>query len=126
MRVVSRSYNVSFLEIVANILLENLFCAGTYKKVLDTIAKPVLEGAEIKFQTKVERISYRMDPEEKVKIQVEGGQTLEFDDVVVTTPLGWLKRNLDAFEPALPARMTKAIESISYGCLEKVFRVDVY
>ncbi|KAH7011494.1 hypothetical protein EDB80DRAFT_876157 [Ilyonectria destructans] len=100
---------------------ENLFCAGTYKKVLDTIAKPVLEGAEIKFQTKVERISYRMDPEEKVKIQVEGGQTLEFDDVVVTTPLGWLKRNLDAFEPALPARMTKAIESISYGCLEKVY-----
>lgn len=114
------------MEVVANILQENLFCAGTYKKVLDTIAKPVLEGAEIKLQTKVERISYRMDPEEKVKIQVEGGQTLEFDDVVVTTPLGWLKRNLDAFEPALPARMTKAIESISYGCLEKVFRVDIY
>ncbi|KAK7431766.1 hypothetical protein QQZ08_001706 [Neonectria magnoliae] len=100
---------------------ENLFCAGTYKNVLDTVAKPVLEGAEIKFQTKVERISYRRDPEEKVKIQVEGGQTLEFDEVIVTTPLGWLKRNLDAFEPALPIRLTKAIESIGYGCLEKVY-----
>jgi monoamine oxidase len=103
-----------------NLLAENLLCAGTYKKVLDTIAKPALESAEIKYETKVERISYRHDPEEKVKIQVNGGQTLEFDEVVVTTPLGWLKRNLDAFEPALPARMTKAIEAIGYGCLEKV------
>ncbi|KAH7148491.1 hypothetical protein EDB81DRAFT_464528 [Dactylonectria macrodidyma] len=100
---------------------ENLFCAGTYKKVLDAIAKPVLEGVDIKFKTKVQRISYRTDPEEKVKIQVEGGQTLGFDEVVITTPLGWLKRNLDAFEPALPARMTKAIQAISYGCLEKVY-----
>lgn len=99
---------------------ENLFCAGTYKKILDTIAKPVLEGAKIQFETKVEKISYRMDPEEKVKVQVNGGQTLEFDEVVFTAPLGWLKRNLDAFEPALPLRMTKAIQSIGYGCLEKV------
>ncbi|KAG4264650.1 hypothetical protein FPRO06_05275 [Fusarium proliferatum] len=54
-------------------------------------------------------------------IEGESGQTLEFDEVVVTAPLGWLKRNLDAFEPALPARMTKAIDAIGYGCLEKVY-----
>ncbi|KAI5467195.1 hypothetical protein BGZ63DRAFT_346411 [Mariannaea sp. PMI_226] len=100
---------------------ENLLCAGTYKDILDTIAKPALEGAKIKYCTKVERISYRKDPADKVKLQVQGGQVLEFDEVVVTTPLGWLKRNLHAFEPALPARMTKAIESIGYGCLEKVY-----
>ncbi|UPL01567.1 hypothetical protein LCI18_012501 [Fusarium solani-melongenae] len=100
---------------------ENLFCAGTYKKVLDAVAKPAIEGAEIKFKTKVERISYRTDPEDKAKVQVHGGQTLEFDEVVVTAPLGWLKRNLAAFEPALPARLTKAIGAIGYGCLEKVY-----
>lgn len=61
-----------------------------------------------------------MDPADKVKVHVKGGQTLEFDDVVMTAPLGWLKRNLDAFEPGLPVRMTKAIKSIGYGCLEKV------
>lgn len=88
--------------------------------MLDAVAKPAIEGAEIKFQTKVERISYRTDPEDKAKVQVNGGQTLEFDEVVVTAPLGWLKRNLAAFEPALPARMTKAIGAIGYGCLEKV------
>ncbi|KAF4975510.1 hypothetical protein FZEAL_7696 [Fusarium zealandicum] len=100
---------------------ENLFCAGTYKQVLDTVAKPALDGAEMKLQTKVERISYRSEPEDKAKVKVQGGQTLEFDEVVVTAPLGWLKRNLDAFEPALPVRMTKAIDAISYGCLEKVY-----
>ncbi|KAJ4157451.1 hypothetical protein NW754_009094 [Fusarium falciforme] len=100
---------------------ENLFCAGTYKKVLDAVAKPAIEGAEIKFKTKVERISYRTDPGDKAKVQVNGGQTLEFDEVVVTAPLGWLKRNLAAFEPALPARLTKAIGAIGYGCLEKVY-----
>ncbi|KAF5001682.1 hypothetical protein FGRMN_849 [Fusarium graminum] len=100
---------------------ENLFCSGTYKKILDEVAKPALEGAEIKFQTKVHRISYRTTTEEKARIRTEGGQALEFDEVVVTTPLGWLKRNLNAFEPALPARMTKAISSIGYGCLEKVY-----
>ncbi|KAH6968376.1 hypothetical protein DER45DRAFT_476172 [Fusarium avenaceum] len=100
---------------------KNLFCSGTYKKILDEIAKPALQGAEIKYQTKVDRISYRTNPEEKAKVRTESGQTLEFDEVVVTAPLGWLKRNLDAFEPALPARMTKAIGSIGYGCLEKVY-----
>ncbi|KAF7553432.1 hypothetical protein G7046_g7104 [Stylonectria norvegica] len=100
---------------------ENLFCGGTYKKVLDVVAKPVLEGADIKFETKVERILYQDNAEKKVGIQIKGGQTLEFDEVVMTAPLGWLKRNLDAFEPALPARMTKAIQSIGYGCLEKVY-----
>lgn len=105
--------------------LENLLCAGTYKKILDTIAKPALDGAEIKLETKVEKIISRTDPAEKVKLQVKGGQTLEFDEVVVTTPLGWLKRNLNAFEPALPARMTKAIQAIGYGCLEKVCGCEV-
>jgi hypothetical protein len=45
---------------------------------------------------------------------------LEFDEVVVTSPLGWLKRHMEAFEPELPARLSKAINSIAYGCLEKV------
>lgn len=41
--------------------------------------------------------------------------------MVVTCPLGWLKQNLGAFEPPLPARLTRAIGSLGYGCLEKVY-----
>ncbi|KOS23113.1 Lysine-specific histone demethylase 1 -like protein 3 [Escovopsis weberi] len=100
---------------------ENPFCAGTFKKILEAIAKPALEGASIHFNSIAERVSYGGDQGAKVRIQFRGGKTLSFDEVVMTTPLGWLKRNPAAFEPPLPARFTNAIESIGFGCLEKVY-----
>ena len=44
----------------------------------------------------------------------------EFDEVVVTVPLGWLKNNKAAFHPPLPKRFEDAIDAIGYGSLEKV------
>lgn len=55
-----------------------------------------------------------------VKVVTEKGEEFRFDELVMTTPLGWLKKNKSVFEPALPERVEKAIDSISYGCLEKV------
>lgn len=46
---------------------------------------------------------------------------MNFDEVIVTCPLGWLKRNTSSFSPALPPGITNAIEHISYGRLEKVY-----
>ena len=57
----------------------------------------------------------------KVRLDCSDGQTFDFDEVVVTAPLGWLKQNLDAFNPPLPDRLTQGIQSIGYGCLEKVY-----
>lgn len=48
------------------------------------------------------------------------GDELEFDEVVMTTPLGWLKRNLDSFIPPLPPRLISGIGNLSVGKLEKV------
>jgi Flavin containing amine oxidoreductase len=56
-----------------------------------------------------------------VVVTVEGGETQTFDEVVMTAPLGWLKHNKKAFKPPLIPRLTKAIDSISYGHLEKVY-----
>lgn len=56
----------------------------------------------------------------KVGVKTADGQVLEFDEVVITTPLGWLKQNPQAFHPALPDRLSRAIQSIGYGSLEKV------
>ncbi|KAF2140643.1 uncharacterized protein K452DRAFT_327467 [Aplosporella prunicola CBS 121167] len=103
---------------------ENLFVAGTYKKILDKIAKPAVEGAEIKYEQLVKRIISGTNEEDStVKVELADGQTLEFDEVVITTPLGWLKRNKEAFEPPLPQRLTEAIDSIGYGCLDKFYVV---
>lgn len=98
---------------------ENLFCAGTYRKILESIARPVLEKAEVSFNTTVEKITYGGD---KVQLDLKGGKTQEFDQVVVTTPLGWLQKNkATAFDPPLPKKLDEAIDAISYGSLEKVF-----
>lgn len=59
--------------------------------------------------------------QKQVTVTTATGEDHLFDDVVVTCPLGWLKRNLETFTPALPKPLTSAIESISYGRLEKIF-----
>ena len=48
-------------------------------------------------------------------------EELEFDEAVITVPLGCLKRSLPVISPALPLRISRAITNISYGRLEKVF-----
>ncbi|KAL6815503.1 FAD/NAD(P)-binding domain-containing protein [Trichoderma sp. SZMC 28013] len=100
---------------------ENLFCAGTYEKILQEVARPALSHASIQFESVADKISYRTDQDDQVRVQLKGGRTLAFDEVVVTCPLGWLKRNLTAFDPPLPSMLTKAIGSIGYGSLEKVY-----
>ncbi|KKA29640.1 hypothetical protein TD95_000693 [Thielaviopsis punctulata] len=124
-------------EYCAQLRLENLFCEGTHRKVLEAIASHALEKAEIIYETIAHKIKYRSresSSHEAVYVQcsshetslhdgsrIKVERTFEFDDVVVTTPLGWLKNNRDAFEPELPPRLCKAIDSISFGCLEKVY-----
>ncbi|KAK8089263.1 amine oxidase [Apiospora hydei] len=98
---------------------ENLFCAGTYRKILQSIAKPAQEGADIRLTTTVAQINAR-DDADKVTLATDKGD-MEFDEVVVTSPLGWLQQHPEAFVPSLPPRLTKAINSIGYGCLEKVY-----
>ncbi|KAF1962239.1 FAD/NAD(P)-binding domain-containing protein [Byssothecium circinans] len=101
---------------------ENLFVAETYHKVLNKIAEPVLKGANILFGHKVKKIvSNGTNDEPSVTVEVDGKESSTFDEVVTTTPLGYLKRNLDMFTPELPTRLTQAINSIGYGNLDKVY-----
>lgn len=76
------------------------------------------------FSTRVIKVNASPSKDEntpsKVTVTTDKGEKLDFDEVVMTTPLGWLKKNKSAFEPPLPKRVAKAIDSISYGCLEKV------
>jgi hypothetical protein len=101
---------------------ENLFCAGTYAKVLEVVAAPALQKGQIKFEHVVNKISSTSEansPSVTVSVLGKGKQT--FDEVIVTCPLGWLKRNKHVFEPALPTRISQAIASLGYGNLDKVY-----
>jgi hypothetical protein len=57
----------------------------------------------------------------QITVTTATGERYSFDEVVVTCPLGWLKQNTKTFSPALPDRLLGAIQSISYGRLEKVY-----
>ena len=105
---------------------ENLFVAETYKKVLEEIAATAeMEG--IYHEHKVTKLISNpvmegQDPTVTLKMDSSprGLKNETFDEVVMTAPLGWLKTNLDAFEPALPQRLQEGIASIGYGHLDKV------
>ncbi|KAF2087316.1 FAD/NAD(P)-binding domain-containing protein [Saccharata proteae CBS 121410] len=101
---------------------ENLFVAGTYGKILAHIAAPTLKNADVRFGQQVSKIiSSGEDQTSSVKVELSNGESLEFDEVVMTTPLGWLKRNKEAFIPPLPPRLSDAISNIGYGCLDKFY-----
>ncbi|KAH9220917.1 hypothetical protein DL95DRAFT_328955 [Leptodontidium sp. 2 PMI_412] len=97
---------------------ENLFCAGTYHKILERIAKPALAGAKVRLSTKVTSVETRSD---KVTVRTKNEHSFEFDEIVITCPLGWLQKNKAVFHPSLPSRFSQAIDNIGYGTLEKVY-----
>ncbi|KAH7385913.1 hypothetical protein BKA66DRAFT_415470 [Pyrenochaeta sp. MPI-SDFR-AT-0127] len=100
---------------------ENLFVADTYQKVLAKIAEPALKTV-IKFSHKVRKIISNDGVDgPSVTVDIEGEGSQDFDEVVMTAPLGWLKRNMDAFAPELPTRLKEGIGSIGYGHLDKVY-----
>jgi hypothetical protein len=74
----------------------------------------------MKYSTVVKNVTTTTSEGCKVALLTDEGQVHEFDEVVFTAPLGWLKQHPEAFNPPLPSRLTKAIASIGYGCLEKV------
>ncbi|KAL4897188.1 hypothetical protein BDV59DRAFT_169970 [Aspergillus ambiguus] len=103
----------------------NFFVAATYKAILEHVSQAALQHADVRFNEPVVRIESKsregsLRPHEII-LTTSTGKSSSFDEVVVTCPLGWLKRNKAAFAPELPPRLVQAIDSISYGRLEKVY-----
>lgn len=107
-------------------MLENLFVANTYRAILARIARTALAKAEIRLSTKATSFHYNQSQPQNPQVTITTTglttrNTETFDEVIVTAPLGWLKRNLATFHPPLPPRLTTAIANVSYGRLEKVY-----
>ena len=58
---------------------------------------------------------------ESITVVTSHNRVSSFEEVVMTAPLGWLKRNNNSFQPALPPHIQTAIKNVSYGALEKVY-----
>ncbi|KAI9805504.1 MAG: hypothetical protein M1825_000755 [Sarcosagium campestre] len=104
---------------------DEVILTGTYEAILNRIARRPLASANLKFNKRVVGIEAAEDAREQrqlVTLRTDDGETQSYDEVILTIPLGWLKRrHQEAFSPALPTRLSQAIENISVGHLEKVF-----
>ncbi|KAL8946213.1 MAG: hypothetical protein Q9222_007364, partial [Ikaeria aurantiellina] len=106
----------------------NVFLASTYKAILDHITKGTLSKAKLQLSTKVISIISQASQQKQssenspsVTVTTSQNTTLQFDEVVMTAPLGWLKRNTQIFDPPLPPRLLQSITNMTYGRLEKVY-----
>ena len=89
-----------------------LFPAG-FGQIADGLAR----GLDIRLATSVSRIEYS-DREVVIKTQHD---TFTADRVIVTLPLGVLKRGLITFSPGLPEQKLTAIRRLGMGVLNKVY-----
>ncbi|KAH0611188.1 uncharacterized protein H6S33_011615 [Morchella sextelata] len=102
----------------------NLFVASTYKLMIQTLLKPVLDANILKLDTPIDEITtITEDGRKRVFLSSlrKPQENRLVDGVIVTTPLGCLKRDMIKFQPPLPQRIKDSISSLSYGNLEKVY-----
>ncbi|KAI4221025.1 MAG: hypothetical protein L6R36_007188 [Xanthoria steineri] len=100
---------------------ENRFVSSTHQQIIKRISEAVV-NANIHLSTSVEAIvSQEMEKGDKKLIVKTTNGNFEFDEVVVTIPLGCLKLDTLQFHPNLPQNISQAITDASYGRLEKVF-----
>jgi hypothetical protein len=105
----------------------NVFVSGTYEKILAEVGRQMRESGNIdlKLDTEIVKIDYGLRSSKddgKVEVTTSTGERSSFDEVIVTCPLGWLKRNHEhMFNPRLPIRLQQAISNINYGRLEKLY-----
>lgn len=103
--------------------IDEVIVTSTYGAILEKIAKAPLLYADIQFNKLVVGIETQEDARDKnaqVLLRTDDGCEQLFDEVILTTPLGWLKRNKTAFSPTIPPQLSRAIDNVSVGYLEKV------
>ncbi len=85
----------------------------------DTIPKYLSNGLDVRLNKQVTAINYSSD---KCTVSVDN-ETLESNFVLVTVPLGVLKKEIIKFSPALPSNKTAAIQNTNMGNVNKFLLV---
>lgn len=96
--------------------------SSTHRAIIEKIAKSVNENADIRLSTVAKNIHTEPKESKGQKIVVETTcGTFAFDELIVTIPLGCLKKEALTFRPELPSNIRSAIASASYSGLEKAY-----
>lgn len=85
-----------------------------YMDIFDALEGPY----EINLSSLVDHISYDQNG---VTLNVQNAGPQSFDAVIVTVPLGVLKKDIIKFDPPLPKHKSNAIRNLGMGTLDKVY-----
>ena len=83
---------------------------------LGAIVEPWARGQDIRFGQAVERVSYDRDG---VRVKTFQGLEIRAKKLILTVPLGILKKGTIIFDPPLPKEKTEAIGRIGFGNYQK-------
>ncbi|KAI1410761.1 FAD/NAD(P)-binding domain-containing protein [Hypoxylon sp. FL1857] len=102
---------------------DEVFVTSNFATILSNISRPARRWGNVILNTKVVSVTTSREilNEQMVTLTTEDGKEYSFDQVVMTTPLGWLQKNTDCFNPPLPPRLSSAIHNLKLSQLEKVF-----
>ncbi|KAG9506503.1 hypothetical protein J7337_000035 [Fusarium musae] len=96
---------------------------GGYQKIVGWTAESILDS--IRLNHHVSHVQWSEDGGSRAVVTCQNAQGKEerlvADAVVVTVPLGVLRRQLISFTPSLPGDISEGISRFSYGALGKVF-----
>lgn len=85
---------------------------------LGAVFDALLEGAKVSLSSPVSRVAY---DEQGVSLGIATGESLSFDRVVITLPIGVLKEDDIEFSPALPFGHRGAIAELGMGRIETIW-----
>ncbi|EJT76006.1 hypothetical protein GGTG_05931 [Gaeumannomyces tritici R3-111a-1] len=102
---------------------KDMHVSGCHGKVVQHLAAKVMASADVHLSTKVKSVEsiVKKGKDPRILLTTERGLRLRFDEVVVTVPLGCLKRHKPFFKPPLPAQICQSIANMTYSSLEKVY-----
>ena len=88
--------------------------SNTHSKITKTLT-PTLEH---RYNQNVDSVTQLSN--NRVRVETAQGQIFDADAVVVTLPLGVLKKGVVKFEPSLPLYKQQVINRMGFGALNKV------
>jgi len=97
------------------------FLDSSYDPIVQYIAHPSLSRNLIKLNTKIISLTIDSNQPKPITLISSTGFLYEVDSVIVTIPLGCLKRDTIKFTPPLCVPVQNALSNLRFGTLEKLF-----
>ena len=94
---------------------------GVILEGFGAFADQLAKGLPISLNQKVVKVDYSFPSSSRVTVTTAAGFSYSAAQVLVTVPLGVLKKGIITFNPPLPTSMTNAINLLGVGVLNHVF-----